>query len=334
MSRTHLRGWLVTLICLLANAASASAPALPVKIYVVAGQSNMTFGIREAEFSQHLPAEYRWLKSAENDVLYYWQAGLSTRGNLSKEWVKLDGIGQRGEPGNSFGCEHVVAHALWKYWKSQDPRQRIAVIKVSQGATSLSSAWNPGTWGRPEGVMHRELVGRIRSGLEKLGQMGLTWEGGAFFWYQGEGDSNAPAPAQAYATLFHDLVNGASGPQANGDPLAVPGIRGLLRHPRLPVVVARISHGIKGSPGWGARETWEPCLNQVRESLVNFTRNHPPGAWVDVDDVPLRDFFHYTGENYLTIYRRFGEACLGLLQGRPPPPGAHWEATTAPVAPP
>lgn len=292
----------------------------PVKVLIMAGQSNFGWGIRVTGMRQYAPEVLAWLESSENDALYSWKKHETGQGSRSGGFVRL------GAAEGMYGPEHIIAYHLSRAWKEQEPKQRIAIVKVQKGATSLIQHWNPGGrkhWGThvyPEGALHATLMAEIEAGIRQLDEAGIPWEGAGFFWYQGEGD--AYDAGAKYARLFEDLVYGAE-LQTEQGVHQVKGVLPLIRNVDAPVIPVRISwrlHTVTRAgappPGmWGTkpREEWEPHLVQVREALTRFAREHNgrETAIVEIDDLPLSDRFHYGEREYIEIGHRMAAAYAG-----------------------
>lgn len=74
----------------------------------------------------------------------------------------------------------------------------VAIIKVSQGGTTLSSDWNPAT-----GYMYRTLTNTARLALQSLTNDGTAFTLRGMIWHQGESDgSSSTATYQARLTEF------------------------------------------------------------------------------------------------------------------------------------
>jgi hypothetical protein len=152
--------------------ASGTANAKPVKVYLLAGQSNMVgFGENNA-----LPTE---LKQPQTDVQIFHGGG----------WGYLrPGLGK---DGNSFGPEITfgrdMADAL--------PHDRIALIKVAWGGTNLMQQWRPPLAGGQVGPLYTDFMNIVTGALASLGS---DYEIAGMAWMQGESDSNPLEWAEAY----------------------------------------------------------------------------------------------------------------------------------------
>lgn len=297
----------------------------PVKVFVMAGQSNFGWRIGLDGMQQYAPEVLAWLASAQNDTLYSWKQDVPGLGTSSNGFVELSVADAVEGP---YSEEHIIAYNLCQRWKQENPKQRIAIIKVQQGSTSLIQHWNPGGRERAgglyyeEGPMHQALIQQIESSLALLDNAGITWEGAGFFWYQGENDCYDAGAT--YAQFFEDLVYGAQLVTDQGTH-TVKGVLPLINNTSAPVIPSRISWNLhtvvrEGDPEpgiWGTkpREEWEPHLVQVRDALTQFALNHNgrDNAFVNVDDLPMSDRFHYDQREYIEIGQRMTSAFLNLL---------------------
>ena len=282
----------------------------------------MAGGINPAPMKNYSQEIYDWIKNPANPVLYHYYSGNADHSTTN--WTTLN---------NYFvmGQEHIEAYRLWNYWQSIDTNTEIAIFKVAVGATSLHSFWNPGGRDRDpyyynpnpkyflQGDGYGVLSNRLVLAMNQLTELGYTNRNiEAFMWYQGEGDAYSSRGGDNYSILFNDLVNGWEDRNTNdfpNDDKSKYGgsVREILGLTNLPAIVARISWNIKGSTAWGNRSSWEPFLIMVRDALTNYAGSHPDSAWVDVDDIPLADYYHYSGENYCEIGDRFAQKILNTL---------------------
>lgn len=314
-------------LALVALGTSASLHALT-KVYIFSGQSNMAGTVTYSDLAAYDQDIDDWTRErngvTRDPVKYHYWLGSDTA--ASTGWVDI------GDNGYG-GMEHVAAYRLYHYWKMADPTVDIAIIKVARGATSLVSYWNPG--GRDqspwryyptpviysEGDGHIKLMERVGDALQDLTDQEIDYEVCGFFWYQGEGDSSSKAGSDNYRQLFEDLVYGwtdrtewpadinpdSSYNATPQDDMSAYGgsLRELCGLDELPAFVAQINWQTKGSAAWGDRSVWEPYLSKVREALIDYTEDHPNCAWIDVDDIPLHDYYHYEGVEYCEIGDRF-----------------------------
>ena len=177
-----------------AQPALAAAPAKPMKVFILAGQSNMV-GWGD---SLKLPEELR----KGNDRVLMFENGT---------WQPLQPFkkasrGQRkfGMTEFSFGPEVAFAHAMAEAW----PDETIGVVKFAVGGTSVL-AWKP-NWSKEDA----DRVGQGRHGsLYKKLMAKLEMAGGdrdleivGFLWLQGGGDMKKVDVAQEYLENLKSLV--------------------------------------------------------------------------------------------------------------------------------
>ena len=160
--------------------------------------------------------------------------------------------------------------------------------------------------------MHKALVGRVTDGLKQLTDMGLKWEGAGIFWWQGESDTWFQKGADNYAELFDDLINGVDVKTKDGKK-HITGIRELLKNPKTPVVLARLSKNLTGGPSKVIKDI-PARLQIIRKTQMDFVERDAHAAWVNVDDQKQKDGAHFVGQAYVTIYTRFAETYLSLLK--------------------
>lgn len=325
--RTAVRTALALAGLVLAAATSAAEAGRPVQVFLCAGQSNMA-GIGNRHGLE--PADARLFP---DPAVRFWFASPG-RDNASTQWSAL-GAGPGG-----FGPEQLFAVEM----KLLFPREEIAIVKVSRGATPINY-WLPAEGtnaAHPPG--HRTLAATIetvRQHLDREKAAGSipAWAWAGFVWMQGEGDANGTmAPAGVYREKLQRLARW---------------VREQTRVADLPIVIGRISAQLspavvretgmmrvsraRSSDGKGIADDadflddgqrrgpiWYAAkLALVRADQVAFVAADPCAAWVDIDDLPLRDFWHYTAGGYAEIGRRFARAYrdLTLRRAEPPRPG-------------
>lgn len=103
-------------------------------------------------------------------------------------------------PSTRFGPELAFARVM----ADANPNRRIAVIKVSQGGTSLSSDWKPAS-----GYMYATFTNIARTALQSLTNSGARYTLRGMIWHQGESDgSSSTATYEARLTEFIAAVRG------------------------------------------------------------------------------------------------------------------------------
>jgi hypothetical protein len=158
------------------------AALIPVKVILMAGQSNMGGRGVDADLATLAPE----LQTPQTDVRIFHQGG----------WNDLQpGLGDLAD---SFGPELAfgrdMADAL--------PNDNIALIKYSSGGTNLADDWNPNT----QGSMWTGFVNSVNSALATLDPQVYAPQIVGMVWMQGERDSKFEDMALAYEQNLTNFI--------------------------------------------------------------------------------------------------------------------------------
>lgn len=244
-----LARFLMSCLLLLGGVAVAADPAKPLKVFVLAGQSNMEGKAKVSLFdtqaampdNKELFAPYRkgddWAK--RDDVLVYF-------------------LGRKGELTVGFGSPKCVGPELGFGWVVGDSyEEKVLLVKTAWGGRSLWKDFRPPSAGlppeaklnamladmqkktptatmddvkKPFGATYRDMIREVNDARSAVG--GKT-ELAGFVWFQGWNDMiDADATAEYAANLKHFITD----------------VRKDLKSPKLPVVVGQM--GVDGEkPG-------------------------------------------------------------------------------------
>jgi hypothetical protein len=324
--RTRARPWytILTILALaglgLVASASVESHGQPVKVFLCAGQSNMA-GIGNRNGLD--PADARLFPAS---AIRFWFASPG-RDSASTEWTAL-GSGPGG-----FGPEQLFAIEMKRLF----PHDQVAIVKVSRGATAINY-WLPADGeGASHPLGHRTLAATIATVTRNLDREKAAgdipvWAWSGFVWMQGEGDANGTlAPAGVYLEKLRQLATWVREQTGVAD---LPIVLGRISAQLSPAVVRdtgmlRVSKakspdgkgiadqadflddGQRRGPIWFAAK-----LAHVRADQEAFCVTDRRAAWVDIDDLPLRDFWHYDAGGYAEMGRRFARAYRGLTAPR------------------
>jgi len=170
---------LMALLSVFCAADDIAEPNQVVKVYILAGQSNMDGRAPNAEFPPELQVN-------RPDIPIY----------FIDEWLDLQlGLNTR-NPGNLSGPEITFGRSVLEKNKGK----KIALIKSSKGASSLYYSWKPGT-----GPQWLDLVEDVTDGMATLCQDCNPVIVG-FIWMQGENDTLDQSNAQAYEQNLTDFI--------------------------------------------------------------------------------------------------------------------------------
>ena len=313
---------------LLAALSTAALANGPVKVFILAGQSNMQGqGLVQAKDAagnekpgtltamladpakapllKHLRTpDGQWVE--RDDVWVYDVSEFGTaKGPL--------GFGFGWNLGNKdwFGPEVQFGHVIKTHLHNQ-----VLIIKTAWGGRSLYTDFRPPSSGGAVGPFYTQMLGTVNRVLGNLKQEFPAYDGGGyelagFVWWHGWNDFCDPTNAvpeyeQNLANLIRD-------------------VRRDLKAPKLPVVIGEFT-----GP-WGADCT-EPAALAIRRAQAAVAAK--PEFRESVSFVPTHDFvrtegesptgegYHEfkNGETYFLIGNALGEGMWDLLSGRPRPP--------------
>ncbi|MDX2109854.1 MAG: sialate O-acetylesterase [Verrucomicrobiota bacterium] len=250
----------------------------PVRVFILSGQSNMA----GSGGVNRAPVEWRSQPTVLFDVT---SAGASGATSWNSLGTAVSGMG----PEIAFGA--IISAAY--------PDDQIAIVKVSAPGTGLSYWRTPGSAG------YDTLVSRIdttKAWLDAAVTNGdiPSWRYEAFLWMQGENEADgALGPSQTYYADFSDLATK---------------VRTRTASAALPVILGRISIQLDPSVGGPVEQ---PQLDNVRNAQVLWAQQDGHGAWLDTDDLPLVDSFHFGSVGQLLFGQRFAQAWFNLSETRP-----------------
>ncbi len=168
-------------------------------VYLVGGQSNADGRGATGELTNGLAA---W-QLPQPDVRIYYANPLNlnpTNPTYNSGWQTM-APGFSAAPGFSgalpsrtFGPELAFARTV----ADANPNRRVAIIKVTQGGTSLTHDWNPTT-----GYLYVTFTNMSRVALQALTEEGARYTLRGMIWHQGESDGSLSTAAyQAELTAF------------------------------------------------------------------------------------------------------------------------------------
>jgi hypothetical protein len=235
---------LISAVLLTANTVQAEAQG-PVKVFILAGQSNMEGqGVVEmdhpkyynsgkgnlvwsmthsksAEMMKHLKdAKGEWIEREDVRISFKNNKGERT-GPLS---VGFTGYGGKSHIGPELQFGHVIGDHL---------EEQVLLIKTAWGGKSLFKDFRPPSSGGEVGPYYTKMIEEVRGALAKLGERKYTVAG--FVWFQGWNDMYGKGVPEEYEP---NLVNLAAD------------IRKEFNSPGLPIVIGELGNGgpnVKGN---------------------------------------------------------------------------------------
>lgn len=256
--------------------ASPTACGADYDIYLLAGQSNMDGRGDVDDLSEIQRRPFR------NAMIFY-----RNRRRSSVGWQPLTpgySVPPKYKaqlPSHTFGPEIGFALGMLK----AQPNVQLALIKVSEGGTSLREDWKPGLRDQPEtqGPCYRNAVQAFRDATQLLGEAGRSFKLRALLWHQGEADSKSRE--KVYQKRLLQLVSR---------------VREDTGELELPVVVGEVFDN-------GKRDT-------VRAAQRTVGNSGPKLGFVSAEGTRTWDEgTHFDGPSQLLLGQRYAAATLKLL---------------------
>ena len=268
----------------------------PVKVFIVAGQSNAQGYNRAKEYKQgrvRFPKAYRH----QPNVLFWCADG---KGKKKVTWKAL-GIAASG----AFGPEITFAHDL----ATELPEQRIAILKCASGGTGIARSvdysdyipalkdfndhgknWHPPADGKEAGLLYQKLIKSVRDGVSALDRQQIEWDLAGCLWMQGEHEAGISRKmAQDYDKLLAGFISA---------------VRKDLKIPSLPFVIGQVN-----SHTWAYGET-------VRKMQAMVCERDPNAILVETIDLSRKGSggaSHFDADGMFTLGSRFAKAAASLM---------------------
>lgn len=308
-------------------------------VYILAGQSNAGgHGYVSREFSQFSPngddglvelGKTRYLEARPDSIFIHWRGGNPHASQpvlwdaRSDGWIpmkagySLFGYNSANPAGlgaetinHPFGAEVTFAERI----RQARPGRKVAVIKYSQGATTLGTTAAPGAWdfttGRSydissyanAGHCYAGLLQLVASSLQTLTQQGHTHELRGMIWHQGESDSGLSTAV--YKQRLQDFIAA---------------IRGDLGKPALPFLIGEL---IQGNYANTRAAQQQAATDTAGAEFISSAGLKPDSTDIHFDTTAMLDF----GRRYAERMLQSGNAMRRAT--------GHWklDETTLPLA--
>jgi len=156
-----------------AKSVAADENAVPVRVFIFAGQSNMVGSDSKVQDIKRFPP-FAGLEAPQTKVMFSYCIGREDK-MRSDGWVDLQPVD------NVVGPELSFARKV-----SQNGPGPIAIIKCAAGGTHLGGDWNPDD---PSGFkMYPLMIDLVQKSLQDLEKQGIQYRLEGFMWHQGEND--------------------------------------------------------------------------------------------------------------------------------------------------
>lgn len=235
-----------------------------IDVFLLAGQSNMS-----GRVSTGYTADAR-----DSKCLYYYRADGPAASDVDSggEFTTIHPLAS-----GYYGPEISLARGL------VDKGYRPAIIKVSDGGTSIESHWNPTTYG----IWWKNWRSSVSHALAKLEAMGYVVRLRGFLWLQGETDADNQTRADTYEGTFTDLLAAVDAD-----------LTGWGYDSADMNVVCAVIHSASG--------TYAGTVRLAQQAVIDTTSD---ARWFDTDDLSVQnDNLHYDATAITTIGERFSAA--------------------------
>ncbi|MFI5193687.1 MAG: sialate O-acetylesterase [Chitinophagales bacterium] len=294
----------------------------PLKVFVLAGQSNME-GQGEIYANAGPRARGSLEYEVKNDTTGIYAHIVDADGKwLVREdvWIRYD----RGEDGlkkgnwtvgygssdKSIGPEFQFGYLLGDYYRNQ-----VLIIKTAWGGKSLGVDFRPPGSGGTVGPFYKKIIEEVNTALHNLpsefpGYKNQGYELAGFVWNQGWNDGGSPV---LYNEYEKNMVN------------FIRDIRRDLGTPSLPFVIANCGHG-------GFHATRDKWMNNIQNYIVpaqaaaaarpEFSGNtalvDDRPFWKDSLESPTTQVHHYNRNagTFFMMGNAMGLAMIGLLKDK------------------
>jgi hypothetical protein len=303
----------------------------PVKVFILAGQSNMQghgrismgkdgdldFAAKQEQFA-YLKKDGKWAE--RDDVWYYHKSG---KGEVTKSNLK-PGLG--GTP-ESVGPELAFGHVMGNHYDEQ-----VLLIKCAWGGQAIGMTFRPPGSGLPEdatlqemyakakkknanltmdefkaifGSRYRQTLSEVKDVLSNLkehfpGYQGQGYEIAGFLWHQGWNDGCSKQFSQEYEKNMTHFIKD---------------MRKDLGNEKLPFVIATSGMGGPDATGvaGGLAKNIEPAQVNAAAKYAHCTavptrhfQKHKPGR--------QKSHWHNSAESYCLVGDASGKAMISILK--------------------
>lgn len=311
------------LLSALGSAVPAADPPAPVKVFILAGQSNM-----EGQAVADLDGKYYnngkgTLKALLADPARGERFKHLARGNAKKpEWVVRENVrvwyqpekqplkvGPLGLGFTPYGGKHHFGPELqFGHVVGDRLKEPVLIIKTAWGGKSLAKDFRPPSSGGEVGPYYTKMIENVRLALANLAKdhkefAGRGYELAGFVWYHGWNDG--VDPKNAVPEYEKNLVN------------LIKDVRRELKSPRLPVVVGELTGPWVKAPG-----SWD-TLRKAQAAAAATPEFKGTVAFVETrdfvrapEDSPNPGHGHHEFGNAETAFlvgNALGKGMLGLI---------------------
>jgi len=294
------------LLCVL----SPSSFAQPIKVFIIAGQSNM-----EGQGVVSMDGE-KGYNGGKGNLVWSMQNSKSAEKlkklkNEKGEWVVRDDVqisfkaGAKVRKGGLTvgytgygGSSHIGPELGFGFVMGDFFKEPVLLIKTAWGGKSLFVDFRPPSSGGQVGPYYTKMVEEVRTALAELGEQKYEIEG--FVWQQGWNDMVTKPAIPEYA---QNLVN------------LVKDLRKEFKVPDMPVVVGELGNGgpVKSGDMFEFRKAQEKGTKQIKNALFIKTTDFARPAELSPNTGHGHHWFG-NAESYFLIGDALGEGMKSLIK--------------------
>ncbi|MFZ4507773.1 MAG: sialate O-acetylesterase [Fimbriimonas sp.] len=317
-------------VAFLAAASAFGAPGKKVKVFILAGQSNMegqaVADLDGPDYNDGKGTLARLLADpAKGRMIGHLRSASGAWTVRDDVWVTYQREGApllKGPLGlgfsvygdqHHFGPELEFGHVVGDHFA-----EPVLLIKTAWGGKSLFKDFRPPSSGGEVGPYYRLMVAQVREALASIGRdfpKAGGYELAGFVWYQGWNDG--VDPVNAVPEYERNLVN------------LIRDVRREFKSPKLPVVIGELTGPwVKAEGGWDALRKAQAAAAQNPESMGNVLFVPTHDFVRKPEDSPNPGHGHHefgNAETYLLVGRALGKGILSLIEvRRPAVPAKAW----------
>jgi hypothetical protein len=313
----HVRPLVAALLlaCLLVPSAHAEGENIdrtkPVKVFILAGQSNMqgqgvvsmddpklynggkgnlVWSMRHSDsrkLMQHLRNKDGSWAERDDVTIWYKQKGKARSGKLTVGYTGYGGSSHIG-PELQFG--HVVGEAY---------DAPVLLIKTAWGGKSLQKDFRPPSAEGDTGPYYTQMIEEVREALKTLGD--TPYEIAGFVWMQGWNDMVSKQATAEYADNLELLAKD---------------VRADLKRRDLPIVIGELGNGGQAKPGSGMaefRKQQEQGAKRIPRAVFVITHDCARDAEMSPNPGHGHHWFG-NAESYFLVGHYLGRAMTQLVR--------------------
>ena len=283
-------------------------PAKTMKVFILAGQSNMGNSGYSAEISDEL-------RRGDNRIQYFFDGRWQTLRPLAKPHARL--VKKFGWTENTFGPELGFGNEMGKAW----PDETIGIIKVQVGGSSIiswQSDWNEAEAGRTQlGKKQGAIYPRLMEAIEMARSSRKDLEFVGLIWNQGGADYQTLFQGKAYLDYFKTFASSVRRDVGVADLPIVFGTNRIRFFKDIPDDLSDFDPATGPTPPILPGETQPRIgLYYVLKAQFDAQQAIPNAKMVVLRELPsLRGEVHWDAEGHLMAGRALAKGFLELTDG-------------------